>query len=98
MNKGEEVRSEMELVAMMLASVNLPDAGSLSYWTLKGYARSCCRSSTVIRVKHRTLGCVRSSMTGRVRSAKYGFGSLLETTGHWGLSVRSLVPERPVSQ
>ena len=34
---------------------------------------------TVIRVKHRTLGCVRSSLTGRVRSTKIGFGPLLET-------------------
>ena len=36
---------------------------------------------TVIRVKHRTLGCVRSSVTRRVWSVKIGFGPLLEMTG-----------------
>ena len=44
LSKGEEVRGEMELVEMMLASVNWPDAGSLSDLTLKGYVWSCCRS------------------------------------------------------
>ena len=37
MSKSEEVRREMEFVAMMLASVKGPDAGSLSDQTLKGY-------------------------------------------------------------
>ena len=69
MSKGEEVRGEMELVEMMLASVKGPDAEGLRPVALS--------VGTVIRVKHRTLGCVRSSMTGRVRSAKTRFGPLL---------------------
>ena len=52
---------------------------------------------TVARVEHRTLVCVRSRWTGRVRSKKYASGSLLEMTGHWGFSVRSVLPERSVS-
>ena len=72
MSKGEEVRGEMELVAIMLASVKGPNAEGLRPVVLL--------VGTVVRVKHRTLGYVRSSMTGRVRSIKIGFGPLLETT------------------
>ena len=49
------------------------------------------------RVLHRTLICVRSRWTGCVRSKKYALGSLLETTGGWGFSVRSVLSERPVN-
>ena len=69
MSKGEEVRGEMELVAMTLEFGQLtgrwvalrPDAKRLRSveWSV----------GTVVRVKHRTLGCV--------RSAKTGFGPLL---------------------
>ena len=55
----------------------------------KGLGPVVLSDGTVTRVKHRALVYVRST--------KDGFGSLLETTGHWGLSVRSLVLERPVS-
>ena len=41
MSKGEEVRGEIELDTMMLASVKGPDAGSLSDRTLKGCVQSC---------------------------------------------------------
>jgi len=45
LSKGEEVRVEMELVEMMLASVYWPDAGSLSDRTLKGCVRSSCQTA-----------------------------------------------------
>ena len=77
MSKGEEVRGEMELVAMTLEFGQLtgrwvalrPDAKRLHPVVLS--------VGIVIRVKHRTLGCVRSSLTGQVWSAKTCFGPLL---------------------
>ena len=59
------------------------------YRTLTACVRSRWLGGTVARVYHRTLGCV--------RLRKNGFWPLLYSTRRWGSSVRSVLPERPVS-
>ena len=78
------------------ASLKWPDAGSRSTgrWCLRPVTLT---GGTEARVYHRTLGYVRSRWTGRVWSRRNGFWPLVYSTGCWGSSVRSVLPECPVS-
>ena len=78
MSKGEEVRVEIELVER-------PDAESLRPIELL--------DGTVARVEHRTLAASGQGGPDASGRKKHASGSLLETTGRWGFSVRSVLSD-----
>ena len=89
LSKGEEVRVEMELIEMILASVYGPDAGSLSDRTLKGCVRSSCQTAQWLGLSTgRWLRPVKVDRTRPVEKTCLG-----ELTGN----DRTLGLQRPVS-